>query len=149
MGACRPLNKERYTFETLREHLLRRYRLREGISPEDALADALYVLACDLFGSLLELHQRTPDGWRELFVMHEDEHTLRAIGILYFLPRGELPLEFELSSRPGGIRCELLVGAEDPWSSLSESKRWKSVYLYATTGAAPTWTWQEGIEADL
>src|SRR5262245_29632561 len=92
-----------------------------------AVADAVYVL---LRGHPeLEL---SVDGWSSFYVLEETTASLRAVGIMTLLPTGELPMEVELSREADRTRYSLSMGLADTrWTSLSESKRWKSVYLYA------------------
>ena len=85
-----------------------------------------------------------------LRVVHETRTALRAVGIMYVLPASELPLEVELSREFGSTRYRVRVGVEDGrWGSLSDSKRWKVVYLYASGERTEEWNWCEPIAGYL
>jgi hypothetical protein len=135
-------------FETIREVLLRRcselIRSEFADNTSDAaVAAAVYVL---LRGHP-DLHLAV-DGWTTFHVIRETTASLKAVGIMTILPTGELPLEVELSREPNGARYLLRVGLVDErWHSLSESKRWKSVYLYATQDRDIDWTWSDQYRA--
>lgn len=87
------------------------------------------------------------DGWKTLRLVSETRTSLRAVGIMYVLPASELPLEVELSREVSSTRYRVRVAVEDArWNSLSESKRWKAVYLYASGGRDEEWNWREPIE---
>jgi hypothetical protein len=86
------------------------------------------------------------DDWKMLRVVTETANSLRAVGLMYALPSGELPVEVELSLQGGSLEYIVRVGAADAqWNSLSKSKRWKAVYLYATGERAEGWTWSKPV----
>jgi len=90
------------------------------------------------------------DGWRQLQIVRETAASLQVVGITYVLPGGELPLEAVLSRDSDSIRYWLRVGVDDSrWSSLTDSKRWKAVYLYATGERDEEWNWSEPISGVL
>ena len=85
-----------------------------------------------------------------LRLVQETRTSLRAVGIMHVLPAGELPLEVELSREFGSTRYRVRVGIEDArWNSLTDSKRWKVVYLYATGEGDEEWNWSEPIAGCL
>jgi hypothetical protein len=142
--------ERRRAFETIRELLLRRCSelvhsdLADNAS-ERAVANAVYVL---LRGDR-NLHL-TVDGWTSFHVIHETPVSLKVVGIMTILPSDDLPLELELSRESNGARYLLRIGlADERWQSLSESKRWKSVYLYATQDRDVDWTWSEPLSGHL
>jgi hypothetical protein len=88
----------------------------------------------------------TLDDWKILRVVSETADSLRAVGIMYVLPSSEVPIEVELFKHPGSIAYVVRVGITDQrWSSLSDSKRWKAVYLYATGEQEEGWNWSEPL----
>ena len=90
------------------------------------------------------------DGWRLLRLVHEGEASLRAVGLMYVLPSSELPLEVQLSRVPGSTRYWARMGLNDErWKSLSDAKRWKVVYLYASGDGKEEWNWSAPISGSL
>ena len=90
------------------------------------------------------------DGWRMLRLVRETPTSLRAVGLMHVLPAGELPIEVELSRDVGSTRYRLRIGVGDArWDSLSDSKRWNAVYLYASGERDEEWTWSEPISGCL
>lgn len=85
-----------------------------------------------------------------LRIVDETLESLRVVGISYVLPEGQLPIEARLRSVDGSIEYQILVGLEDAaWASLTESKRWKSVYANAADGAEPGWNWDRLVNGTL
>ena len=83
-------------------------------------------------------------------VLKETETSIQGIGIMYTLPVGELPVEISLSRAPNATSYQVWVGqADDRWSSLTESKRWKAVYLYAKEGHDSKWDWSEPVSGHV
>jgi hypothetical protein len=75
---------------------------------------------------------------------------MRVVGLVYVLPTGEFPLEIELARDHGSTTYWLRMGTEDAqWASLSDSKRWNAVYLYATGEHHEQWTWSEPVSSCL
>jgi hypothetical protein len=88
----------------------------------------------------------TLDDWKMLRVVSETADSLRAVGIMNVLPSSETPMEVELSKQPGSIAYVVRVGVADQrWNSLSDSKRWKAVYLYATGEREEGWNWSQPL----
>jgi hypothetical protein len=84
------------------------------------------------------------DDWKMLRVVRETAESLHAVGIMYVLPSSEVPIEVELSKQSGSIAHVVRVGILDErWNSLSDSKRWKACYLYATGEQEAGWNWSE------
>ncbi|HEX2882320.1 MAG TPA: hypothetical protein VHO25_22525 [Polyangiaceae bacterium] len=66
------------------------------------------------------------------------------------LPVDELPLEVEIWRESNEVQHLVRIGLVDErWDSLSESKRWKAVYFYATEGRDIDWTWSEPISGQM
>ena len=78
--------------------------------------------------------------------VHETDTSLHAVGLMYVLPRSELPFEVELTSDIGATQYWVRVGiADDFWKSLTESKRSKAVDLYASRERDEVWSWSEPV----
>jgi hypothetical protein len=125
MGAIRQLVLQQFSVRT---------RVRE---PNDDLADALYFM-------LRMVHvDVVVDGWALFRVVQEADDHLTAIGLMTLLPTGSVPVAISVSAHQDGIAWSAQVGREDDdWLALSESKRWKIVYLYASGDLEePRWTW--------
>jgi hypothetical protein len=120
-------------------------RLPADASRDEALADAAYLF--------LRGHPDLDiavDGWSMFQIVEETAPSLKAVGIMTVLPSGELPMELELSRGSNSTRYRLRMGLVDEgWFSLSKSKRWKAVYLYATQGRDLGWPWSEPVSGEL
>lgn len=76
----------------------------------------------------------------------ETPYALRLVGLSYVLPSSILPIDARFRFSNGSIEYALLVGSDDDtWRALSESKRWKAVYKYATEGVEADWNWDQPI----
>lgn len=84
------------------------------------------------------------DGWNFFRIVSDSVDQLRAVGLMNLLPTGTVPIELHLKSTEQTLTWSVLVGRQDEaWESLSESKKWKSVYLYAGgESETPTWNWE-------
>lgn len=90
------------------------------------------------------------DGFTYLNVVEETPTALRAVGISYVLPSSKVPIDAEFRLASGAIEYRILVGFDgETWDALTESKRWKAVYLFATEGAEPEWNWDQPVEGSL
>ena len=66
------------------------------------------------------------------------------------MPSSQLPVDAKFRFADGTIEYRILVGSDDEiWDALTESKRWKAVYLFATEGAEPNWNWNQLVEGSL
>lgn len=106
--------------------------------PDETLGDAVYALL--RVASEVEI---CVDGWEVFRVKSETSESLEAVGLMTLLPRGSIPIAVSILGKPGGLAWSVRLGEEnDEWRSLSESKRWKKVYLYSTGAASePPWSW--------
>ena len=138
-------------FDTVRSLILTRYpELVRSRFPTDPEGEEAFTYALGLYLSVVPNLNVVADGWRMLRLVDEAATSLRAVGIMYVLPTGELPLEVELSREPGSTRYRVRIGISDArWESLSESKRWKAVYLYASGERDEEWTWTEPVSGSL
>jgi hypothetical protein len=137
--------------DTVRNVILTRYpELVEPHFPTDPAGEEAFTYALGLYLRVVPNLDVVVDGWSMLRVIHETATSLRAVGLMDVLPGGELPLEVELSKEHGATRYWIRIGIEDAhWDSLSDSKRWKAVYLYASGKRDKDWTWSEPISGCL
>jgi hypothetical protein len=118
--------------------------------PDDPLSDQAFAYALYLFLATIPDLDVTVDGWRMVHLLRETEVSVRAVGIMHVLPRGELPMEVEFSRGTDTIRYWIRVGTGDAlWHSRSESKRWSAVYLYATGERDEEWVWSDAISGSV
>lgn len=83
-------------------------------------------------------------------MVEETATALRAVGLSYVLPSSILPIDAQFRFSDGSVEYRVLVGSDDEmWGALSESKRWKAVYLYATEGVEAEWNWEDPVEGLL
>lgn len=126
---------------TVRERVVRRFesaiRKREA---DETLGDALYVL----FRTASEI-ETCVDGWTVFRVMRESTEYLEAVGLMALLPCGQIPIAISITANADNLAWLAQVGQEDDeWRSLSESKRWKKVYIYASGSTQqPSWSWKK------
>jgi hypothetical protein len=142
------------TRTTVRSVILTRHpKLAELVQsrfPTDPAGEEAFTYALELYLRTIPKLDVAVDGWRMLRILRETAASLRAVGIMYVLPTGELPLEVELSRELGSTRYWLRMGIGDAcWDSLSDSKRWTAVYLYASGERDEEWTWSEPISGCL
>ena len=111
----------------------------------------------DAFKYALELYLRaTPnldaavDGFTYLNVVEETRTEMRVVGISHVLPSSLLPIDVVFRYVDGIVEYRILVGIDDEkWNDLSDSWRWKAVYLYATEGAHVEWNWDQPVDGRL
>lgn len=87
-----------------------------------------------------------------LRIVSETDDFLRAVGIMYVLGTGEfeLPMEVELSKQRGSISYSVRIGINDArWRLLTDSKRWKAVYLYSIGEREEEWNWSEPVSGAM
>jgi hypothetical protein len=144
---------ETFDFDTIRRLILTRppkldALIRESF-PVESTGDSALTFA-------LEFHLRSVpgfsamDGWKLLRIAHETSISIRVVGVIYLLPTGERALEVEFNRGDGSAFYQIRVGIEDAkWRSLSDSKRWNAVYLYATGEGDEQWVWSEPIRGTL
>lgn len=116
-----------------------------GPSGDEAFKHALYIY----LRALPDLDIAV-DGWRTLQISRETHDFLRAVGIMSILPPDELPLEVVLRRRETETAYWLRFGAPDRlWHSMTRSRRWKAVYLYAHDSHVAKWNWADPIAGAL
>ena len=127
---------------SVRELILKHFA-RES---DDDLADALYVL---LYSA--DLQYLGVDGWDYFRVVSETVDSIRAVGLMCLLPSGSVPIEVNIRRDEAGVTWSVQVARLDPaWLALSDSKRWKSLYLYATgERETPQWTWDRQYQGSV
>jgi hypothetical protein len=131
---------------TARSLLLDRFPfMRKAQEPESELADALYALLRTNDVGV------TVDGWGFVRIIRETPRDIEAVGLMSLLPTGSVPIAVQVETTPAGLAWTAKVGRDDSeWQAQSESKRWKSVYLYASGDRSePGWSWDEGHQGTL
>ena len=85
------------------------------------------------------------DGWKSVYITSETEASVLIQGLMYILPTGAVPMSIELESEHGSTVCYTLrVGVTDKdWASMSESKQWNAMHLYANDDLDPVWKWRD------
>jgi hypothetical protein len=141
-------------FHNLRAAILSRYptitKLVQQRFPGNPAGEEAFAYALELFLRLIPNLDISLDGWKLFRLVSETATSLRAVGIAYVLPDGELPVEVTLSTCLPGIRYGLQQGVPDSqWNSLSAAKRWKAVYLYASGERDREWGWSKPISGCL
>lgn len=140
--------------DTIRDDIFERYApladlVRERFPNESRGEDALRY-ALELYLRALPNLDAPVDGWTFLRVVEETPNSLRAVGIGYVLPSSQLPIDAEFHLSGGAVDYRVLVGVDNElWASLSDSRRWKAVYAYATEGVAPKWDWAGPVVGSL
>ena len=112
---------------SIRELLLQRSRLRgpDAQEPDDQVGSALYEL-------LYQLGGLSVDGWELFRIIRESADSMDAVGLMTLLPTGVIPIEINLALAGQTLNWTVQVADQDEaWNSLSHSKQWKSVFLYA------------------
>lgn len=151
-AARRPERSEASIFDTLRSVILNRYphlaKLVQERFPDDPAGEKAFSYALEFF--LCANLNAALDGWKMFRFVIDTATSLRAVGIMHVLPRGELPVEVTLSTGLEGTRYWLQIGTGDSrWESLSDARRWKAVYLYASGAHDEVWTWATPISGRL
>lgn len=87
------------------------------------------------------------DGWSTVFITVESRQLLEVVGMMHILPAGVVPVLVRLErTKHTEIAYEVQAGINDEtWQSLSDSRQWKVVYLHATQGISPAWSWGETV----
>jgi len=131
---------------TVRNLLLERFPFaRGGEEPDAELATALYGL---LRTSDVGV---TVDGWGFVRVVRESPREVEAVGLMSLLPTGSIPIAVQVEATATGLAWKAQFGREDgEWQAQSESKRWKSVYLFASGDRRePAWVWNANHQGTL
>jgi hypothetical protein len=104
--------------------------------PGHELETALYDMLC-------AIDELTVDGWGLFRVVQESEDSLDAVGLMWLLPGGSVPMVLNVTADEAGLSWSVQAAVEDrTWLAFSESKKWNHVYLYATGAReTPAWTW--------
>lgn len=132
--------------EAIRRQLVQHFTLpRSRRDPETEVADASYILL-----RFVEDIAVVVDGWQNFHIVQESHDSLDAVGLMTLLPGGSTPIALGFKSTDRGVAWSVkFAHPRHPWNSLSESKKWKSMYLYATGESVDCpwlWEWQhEGI----
>ncbi len=83
------------------------------------------------------------DGWTIFKVTGESDASIDAVGLMTLLPSGSMPIALHVDSTDRGISWSARASLKDQaWLSLSDSKRWNNVYLFAGGNLVdPPWAW--------
>lgn len=118
--------------------------------PTDSRGLEAFKYALELYLRAIPNLDIAVDGFTYLNVVEETNTELRAVGISYVLSSNSLPIEVAFQYVDGLAEYRILVGVNDGlWKRLSDSKRWKAVYSYATEGAQAEWNWDHAVEGRL
>jgi hypothetical protein len=120
-----------------RQRLLLQFPRRgRGVDPDGDVAEAVYSMLWSIEGLGV-------DGWSLFRITQESNESLEAIGLMTLLPHGSIPIAIVVKVDEHGLAWSAKVGQQDQhWLSLSDSKRWNSVYLYASGDQKePQWAW--------
>jgi len=91
------------------------------------------------------------DGWKIFKVTGESDVSLDAVGLMWLLPTGSMPVALHVEVTDAGLSWKARASLKDEgWLSLSDSKRWKNVYLFAG-GDRPEhpWSWDRSYAGIL
>jgi GNAT superfamily N-acetyltransferase len=124
---------------SVREQVLQRFGVNNPArEPDQQIGDALYDLLYTV-----DLNGLCVDGWMYVHVRSESPDLLLAVGLMTLLPTGSLPMEVKIQRLDDALSWDVQVGRPDTaWLASSDSKQWKSVYLYATGERdSPQWEW--------
>lgn len=122
---------------SVRQQLLRQFPIQARASePDGDVATAVYAL-------LWSMEDLVVDGWALFRVVQESDDSIDALGLMTLLPSGSIPMSVKIRADEAGLACSVQVGLQDQrWLALSDSKRWNSVYLFATGERdEPQWNW--------
>jgi hypothetical protein len=125
--------------QSVRDQLVSKFELAtRKCDPDETLGDSVYALL--RVASEVDI---CVDGWEVFRVKSETNEYLEAVGMMALLPSGSIPIAISILGKPETLAWSVRLGEEnDEWRSLSESKRWKKFYLYATGSASePPWSW--------
>ena len=114
--------------------------------PDDEIAHALYFMLWHI-----DDQNVCVDGWMQFRIIRESENSLDAVGLMSLLPTGSVPMEVSVSATERGLAWSAQVARREPaWLSLSASKQWKQVCLYASGELEkPQWTWERRYEGSV
>ena len=132
---------------SVREQLLHRFPPpKPRMQPDDEVAHALYFMLWHI-----DDQNVCVDGWTLFRIIRESENSLDAVGLMSLLPTGSVPIEVSVTATESGLVWSAQVARRDPaWLSLSDSKQWNRVYLYATGELErPQWTWERRYEGSV
>ncbi|MEM7279202.1 MAG: hypothetical protein AAF385_13865 [Pseudomonadota bacterium] len=90
------------------------------------------------------------DGFTQLNVVEETSTYIRIVGVSYILPFSLLPIDATFQYLGTKVEYSVLVGIDDDtWKGLSDSKRWKAIYLYAADRSQADWHWEPAVFGTL
>jgi len=125
--------------EPIRQQLLRKFPPPPHVCvPDDQLAYAVYFMLYAINDP-----EVTVDGWTLFKRLRESDVSLDTVGLMTLLPSGSVPIALSVKTTEDGLVWSAQLSLRDEnWLSLSDSKRWNTVYLYANGDCAePAWRW--------
>jgi hypothetical protein len=131
----------------VRQELIQRFPPPpRAIEADDQLGHALYFMLWPIGDSDMSV-----DGWSLFKVTVETETSLEAVGLMTLLPDGSTPIALHVAAADGELQWSARASMKDEvWLSLSHSKRWNSVYLFAGGDLTdPPWTWDRTYAGTL
>jgi len=133
---------------SIRELLLQWSRLKgpDPQEPDLQVGSALYELLYANAGVDVDV-----DGWIMFRIVRESADSMHAVGLMALLPAGVVPIEVNVTAAGRVLNWSAQVADQDEaWNSLSASKQWNSVYLYAGGDLhSPRWNWGRRYEGTL
>jgi len=124
---------------SVRQQILQKFPSQTRIhEPDVELANGLSYMLWSIDDA-----QVTVDGWTLFKVVQEADDSLDAVGLMTLFPSGSTPIAVCVRATESGLAWSARLSLRDEaWLSLSESKRWKNVYLYASGDREePPWIW--------
>jgi hypothetical protein len=133
--------------KSVRQQLIQRFPPppRE-IEADDQLGHALYRMLWSLGDPDVSV-----DGWTVFKLTRECDASLDGVGLMTLLPSGSMPIAVHVEAADDAITWSARASLRDEtWLSLSDSKRWNKVYLYAGGDlAVPQWKWDRTYTGTL
>ncbi len=125
--------------KSVRQQLIERFPpLPLTTAADDQLGHALYFMLRSSVDPDVSL-----DGWAFFKVTGESKDSLDAVGLMTLLPGGSMPMALHVGATDSGLTWNAQASLQDKaWLSLSDSKRWNNVYLFAGGDRVdPPWSW--------
>lgn len=133
--------------KSIRQQLIDWFPPPPGVTEaDDQLEHALYFMLWGLGDSDVAV-----DGWTFFKITGESNSSLDAVGMMDLLPEGSMPIALHVRASDGEIRWNARASLNDEgWLSMSDSKRWTKVYLFASGGLVePPWEWNRSYKGNL
>jgi len=130
-----------------------RQQLIESFPPPPGATEADDQLGHALYFTLWSIDDPDAivDGWTIFRVIGESDASLDAVGLMTLLPSGSMPIALHVDATHQGLNWSARVSLKDEaWLSLSASKRWNKVCLFAGGDLVePPWAWDRTYTGTL